>query len=117
MQRFDDGRAPGREDGVADILNDGSFVFENTLCRLPKVGGKNFRYLRRVEVLRNRGEALEVGEDNGNVDYLTSWLQIEIGVRDLVRHLRRQIESEGAPQFLSAPRLKKVLRADRPSQT
>ena len=117
MQRFGDGRAPGREDGVADILNDGSFVFENTLCRLPKVGGKNFRYLRWVEVLRDRGEALEVGEDNGNIDYLTSRLQIEIGVRDLVRHLWRQIESEGAAQFLAAARFKQVLRANRPGQT
>src|SRR5204863_6325919 len=41
MVRFVDWRAPGREDGVADIFDDYSLVLENALRCLFKIGGEN----------------------------------------------------------------------------
>ena len=41
-----DRRAPGGEDGVADVLDDGPLVLENAFRCLSKVGGENLRYLR-----------------------------------------------------------------------
>ena len=42
MCRLINRRAPGCEHRVTDVLDDCTFVLENTACRLLKVGGEDF---------------------------------------------------------------------------
>src|SRR5262249_14595892 len=70
-----DGRAEERHHGIADMLVDGAAEIRDDAVDEPRVAGDEVPQLLGIETLRQRGEAREIGEEDGDLAPLAAGLE------------------------------------------
>ena len=99
VARLGHGRAEDGHDGVADVLVDDPVLFHHDADHLAEVLVEQAHELLRVHALAQRGEAADVGEQDGDLERLAA--QGDLARHEVVHHARRHVLAEGGAQLVA----------------